>query len=114
MKALLHLVLSVSSFSADQSSARSLGHRFLSSKKSLKSLAFLLFWHSGFRQESGKHLQGMVWKSLSRQGSWSLLYNVDMGAPGLELWEEANTGKDGHYFMAFTMEWARRRTLDIA
>lgn len=53
LKALLHLVLSVFSFSADQSSARSLAHRFLSSKKSLKSLAFLLLWLSGLRLESG-------------------------------------------------------------
>lgn len=58
------------------------------------------------------HLQGMVWKSLSRQGNWSLLYNVDTGASGLELWG-ANTGRDGFYFLAFTMEWARR-TLDVA
>lgn len=35
-----------------------------------------------------------------------------LGAPGLEL-RGANTGRDGFYFMAFTMEWARR-TLDTA
>lgn len=74
-KSMLYLVLTVPS-SADQSSTRSLSHRYFSPERSVKSLAFLLLWLSGLRLESGMNPQGTVWKSLSRQGNWSLLYNV--------------------------------------
>lgn len=62
------------------------------------------------------HLQGMVWKSLSRQGNWSLLYNVDTwelldlsyGERTLEemvftSWHSPWSGPGGH--------WTQPRTL---
>lgn len=47
LKTLLSLGLPESSLSADQSSARTPGHRFMSPKRSLKLFAFLQLWLSG-------------------------------------------------------------------
>lgn len=80
------LIWFLSSFSADQSSARTLNHRDFSPPRSLNMVAFLPFCLSNLRLRSEMNPQGVAWKSLSRPGAGLCHRCMHLRVPGLELW----------------------------